>query len=134
MKKDQCKSSLFIAFLFAIAIFTIACGGGGGGNSIEVGESLPVKMTLTAFATGPDSAELSWTETFASDYRLFMNGTYAGTYYTPITSGKISTLTPNTKYCLIVYAYVFPIGAVSQSNEACFITPPSVHPSVPSDL
>jgi hypothetical protein len=32
MKKNHCKSSLFIAFLFTIAIFAISCGGGGGGG------------------------------------------------------------------------------------------------------
>jgi hypothetical protein len=115
--------------LFLIALITLIAGCGGGGD-----DGLPVTMSLSATATGPTSATLAWSAESVTYYSVYMNGESLGTTYPPQTSVKLTTLTPDTRYCFRVYAVVFPLGTVGQSNEACITTPPTVKPSVPTDL
>lgn len=113
-----------------LALLLAGCGGGGSDSNGN--NSLPVSISLSANATALTTVSLSWSATYASDYRVYMNGSYLGTSYgTAVTA---STLTPNTHYCFIVYAYVFPIGPTSQSNQACVTTPPPIHPSTPTNV
>ena len=115
--------------LFLIALFALLAGCGGGGD-----DGIPVSMSLGATATGPTSATLAWSTENVSYYSVYMNGEPLGTTYPPQTSVILTTLTPDTRYCFRVYAVVFPLGTIAQSNEACITTPPTVKPSVPTDL
>jgi hypothetical protein len=112
--------------LIALVALLASCGGGDDG--------IPVSMSLSATATGPTSATLSWSAENVSYYSIYMNNEALGTSYPPQTSVTLTTLTPDTRYCFRVYAVVFPLGTVSQSNEACITTPPTIKPSAPTDL
>ena len=112
--------------LIALVALLASCGGDDDG--------IPVSMSLSATATGPTSATLSWSAENVSYYSIYMNNEALGTSYPPQTSVTLTTLTPDTRYCFRVYAVVFPLGTVSQSNEACITTPPTIKPSAPTEL
>jgi uncharacterized membrane protein len=95
--------------------------GGGGGGGLD---NLPVTLTLTATAKSASQIDLAWTlHNTANAYDVHMNGTFLGRIDT--LSVTVSALSPNTRYCFIVYAMVLggPFGgAVGRSNERCATT------------
>lgn len=113
--------------LTALVALLAGCGGGGGN-----GDGLPANISLSAAATGPTSATVSWSGGLANWYDIYVNNEYGGRTFGVQTSP--TTLTPDTRYCFRVYAVVFPLGSVAQSNEACITTSPTVKPSAPTKL
>jgi len=120
---------LAMVAIFSVVSLLTSCGGGGGGDSI------PTDLSLDATAVDLTSVRLSWSAaSTVTTYSVYMNDDYLGPSYPPSTSVTITTLTPDTRYCFRVLAVVFPLGAVAQSNKACVTTPPSIRPSVPTNL
>jgi len=107
-----------------------ACGGGGAGG----GSQLPVTMTLAATVVNPGAVSVSWTpaSTTPTRYELYVNGAYLGSSNT--TGVPVTSLTPGTRYCFVVYATYFPAGALGRSNEVCVSTPVDRPPSTPAGL
>lgn len=124
------QSLLAMVVVLSVILLLTSCGGGGGGD-----DSLPTSISLDTTALGLTSVRLSWSAaSTVTSYSVYMNGEYLGLSYPPGTSVTITTLTPDTRYCFRVLAVVFPIGAVAQSNQACVTTPPSIRPSMPTNL
>jgi chitodextrinase len=106
-----------------------ACGGGGGGGS------LPETMKLTATAVSSTAIDVAWTPAAAAPtrYELYANGVYSGSSYTS-THVTPTGLSPNTRYCFVVYAVYFPFGATERSNEGCATTANDLPPAAPAGV
>ena len=114
------KTGLHSAALMMMGIVTAlfsACGGGDDGG-------IPQTMTLSADAVTPSEAYLNWTahpETITG-YDVVRNGVAVNPTHLSGTSLTDNELEPSTHYCYIVYAVVWPIGTVGQSNPFCITT------------
>lgn len=120
---------LVVTLLLALA----ACGGGGGGGG-GGGSQLPVTMSITAVAVNPTAINVSWTpaSTTPTRYELYANNMFLGPAFT--TGVPVTGLSPNTRFCFVVYAIYFPLGATERSNEACVTTPADRPPGTPTGL
>ena len=100
-----------------MAAFLGACGGGGDG--------IPQTMTLSANAVTPSEVQLNWTPhpDPVTGYDIVRNGEAAYPYHVSGTSYTDRELEPLTRYCYVIYAVVWPLGTVGQSNQVCIITP-----------
>jgi len=116
-----------------VAVMAAACGGGGGGGGESAG--LPVTMTLNATVVSAIAVDVAWTPvaTQPTRYELYVNGSYFGPIFTS-TQVRLTTLTASTRYCLVVVAVYFPIGATERSNEACVTTMADLPPSAPGGV
>lgn len=106
--------------LFALALLLAGCGGGGGDD----GGGIPVTLDLRADVRTPSQVNLSWTphSTPVTGYQVQRNG--APAFQTIVQGTLVSdfNLEPDTQYCYVVVATVFPIGPVGQSNQVCVRT------------
>ena len=120
---------LMATLLLAVA----ACGGGGGGGGSGGGEPRTT-MTITATVVNPGAIDVSWTpaSTPPTRYELYANGVYLGS--SNATGVPVTSLSPDTRYCFVVYAIYFPAGALYRSNQACVSTPVDRPPSMPGGL
>jgi hypothetical protein len=93
-------------------------------------------MTLTAGVVDPRSVDVRWTALSSppTSYDLYVNGTYFGSTYNFNVRAPVTGLRPGTRYCFLVYASYFPLGAESRSNEDCVTTPDDRPPAAPSGL
>jgi hypothetical protein len=109
-----------------------ACGGGGGGGG--GGNEPRTTMTITATVVNPGAIDVSWTpaSTIPTRYELYVNGAYLGS--SNATGVPVTSLSPGTRYCFVVYAIYFPAGALYRSNEACVSTPVDRPPTTPAGL
>ena len=110
-----------LRFFGILTVLFILASCGGGDDS-----GLPQSISLSATATSPSEAQISWsTEPTAGviGYDLYRNGVSVFSTHISGTFVTDTGLSPGTRYCYVVYAIVFPLGAVSQSNEACITTP-----------
>lgn len=89
MKKNHRKSSLFIACLFTITIFTISCGGGGGGG----GGTNPPPATSSITYTGL-TTQAAVSESNATD---LSEGAYAGADFAASLGSTVSVVVSQGK-------------------------------------
>jgi hypothetical protein len=103
--------------LCSLFLVLAGCGGGGGGTAQT--------MSLSVSISTPSETSLSWTAHtgLVSGYDIVRNGEAAFPTHVSGTSFTDRDLEPLTRYCYVIYAVVFPIGIVGQSNQVCITTP-----------
>jgi len=98
-----------------------ACGGAGGGGGAG---GIPHSITLTVTPDTPTSLAVSWTSPVngVTGYDLYRDGVAVTSVHLNGTSYHDGGLEPASRHCYVVYAVVFPFGAVAQSDKACATT------------
>jgi hypothetical protein len=103
--------------ILAFGLLFSACGGGEDGGGA---------FNLSVTVEGPSQVNLSWAAapSSVSGYFVHRNGVpidsiVYDTFYTDTSTH------PNSTYCYLVIAVVFPFGETARSNEVCVTTPSS---------
>jgi hypothetical protein len=110
-----------LALIVFLALST-ACGGGGGSGSGSGGDHVPVTITLNATALGGYWVDLSWTpDSGATEYSVYMDGSYLGPASQNTTRLQFGPLAPNSRHCFVIY--VKSLGfIIGKSKKACVKT------------
>ncbi|KPK55492.1 MAG: hypothetical protein AMS22_04135 [Thiotrichales bacterium SG8_50] len=108
---------LLIGALAGVGLLTILGSGGGG-----IG--LPETLTLSAEAVGPAQVNLNWTPhpDLVTGYVVYRDGTSITDVYVSGTALSDTDISPQTRYCYVVYAYLALYGEVGRSNSSCVQT------------
>ncbi|MEZ5542340.1 MAG: hypothetical protein R3F42_09870 [Pseudomonadota bacterium] len=103
--------------LYLLFMLLAGCGGGGGG--------VAQTMTLSVAVSTPSETSLDWMphSGLVSGYDIVRNGAAAFPVHVSGTSFIDRNLEPQTRYCYVIYAILFPVGTVGQSNQVCVTTP-----------
>jgi hypothetical protein len=110
------SARVITTLLCFLLMMLTGCGGGGGG--------VAQTMTLSVSVITPSEISLDWTAhtDLVSGYDIVRNGAAAFPIHVSGTSFTDRNLEALTRYCYVIYAVLFPVGTMGQSNQVCVTT------------
>jgi len=117
--RSGARTGLLAAVVLGAGVISLVGSGGGGGDS------LAETITLSAEAVGPAQVNLSWSPhpDLVTGYFVYRDGASITDVFVAGTALSDSGVSPQTRYCYVVYAYVALYGNVGRSNNVCVDTP-----------